>query len=101
MFGLKDYLVRKLATSFLLKWVDGHKTTIFRVVQAVNSSLVALFVLCPHLPAVNGELACAVADQLNAQWMALSVVVGQLGLEFGIQDAKAKARLAEKVPGKV
>lgn len=93
---LVDNIVRRIARSFLLKYVDGYKTQIFRVVQAVNSVLVGAYLLCPHIPEINGVLACSYVDQLNAQWLALSVFLGQLGLEFGIVDARIKARLKEQ-----
>lgn len=93
MGKLKDYIIRKIAMSFLFRWADGHKTEIFRVVQTVNSILITLYLVCPHVPAVSGMDGCAVVDILNAKWLALSVALGQLGLEFGIQDAKAKSRM--------
>lgn len=89
---LVDNIVRRIARSFLLKYVDGYKTQIFRVVQAVNLVLVGAYLLCPHIPEINGLAACSYVDQLNAQWLALSVLLGQVGLEFGIVDAKIKAK---------
>lgn len=90
--NILDKLVRRIAKSYLLKYIDGYKTTIFSVVQAVNSILVALYMACPALPAFKGMEACAVVDVLNGQWLALSVILGQLGLQFGIIDAKAKVK---------
>lgn len=87
-----DGIVRRIARSFLLKRIDGYKTYIFRGVQAINSILVGLYLICPHLPMIHGAPACEIADMLNGQWLALSVLLGQLGLEFGIVDAKIKAK---------
>lgn len=87
-----DSLVRKLAKSFLLKWVDGYKTKIMRVVQTVNSILVSAYLACPTIPDFMGKTACGYVDELNTKWLALALLLGQLGLEFGIADAKAKQR---------
>lgn len=87
-----DNLVRRLARGWLLKYIDGYKTKIFRVVQVVNSILVGAYLLCPILPEIHGALACSYVDTVNAKWLALSVLLGQIGLEFGIVDAKIKAK---------
>ena len=87
-----ETLVRRGARSFLLKKLDGKKTYIFRAVQFINALLVALFMICPHLPQIHGAPACNMVELINGQWLALSVLLGQLGLEFGIVDAKIKAK---------
>lgn len=95
MFGLKDKLIRRLARSFALKYLDGYKTDIMRAVALVNDFLIISYLACPYLPEISGVLACAKVDELNAKWLALGVLLSRLGLEFGIQDAKAKQRLAK------
>lgn len=92
LIEFKDFLIRKLATSFILKWADGHKTDIMRVVQAINVALVAAFQFCDYIPAIGGLNACVLVGTLNAKWVLLGVVLGHIGLEFGIQDGKAKER---------
>lgn len=93
---LKDKIIRKLAASFLLKKLDGRKTEIMRIVQAVNMLLVALVLACPSLPAINGMEACGLVGMINAKWIMLGTVLGHLGLELGIQDANAKDREKNK-----
>lgn len=107
---LKDKLIRSVAKNFLLKWADGKKTEIMRVVQALNMVLLGLVWCCEYgpefvasLPMGIGELIpglkfCPAVDMLNDKWVELSVLLAHFGLEFGIQDAKAKKRLGE-TPG--
>lgn len=90
--GLLEKAVRRVARSWLLKYVDGYKTQIMRVVQAIQAILVAAYLACPHIPAMNGMAACEIVDVVNAQWLAFTVLLGQLGLEFSIVDAKIKAK---------
>lgn len=68
---LKDKLIRKISTSFLLNWLDGYKTVVARVWQGVNAIL-------------TGALTLA----LVGSWLA-----SNLKLELGLNDAKAKERL--------
>lgn len=107
MGSLKDKVIRWVAKSFLLKWADGKKTEIMRIVQGVNMLMLALLWICQYgadfiaaLPGGVGELLPAVAfcptvDFLNAKWVELGAVLAHAGLEFGIQDANAKERLKE------
>lgn len=95
MLSIKDWVIRKIATSFLLKWADGHKTEIMRVVQAVNLLLLAAAQFCPMIPDISGQNICSLVGLIQAKWITLGVLLGHLGLEFGIQDANAKARLSE------
>lgn len=93
--NIKDAIIRKIATSFLLKYVDGYKTEIMRIVHAVNIALLALVTVCqtiPTLPTISGVAACGVVVMLNAKWIMLGTVLSHFGLEFGIQDANAKKR---------
>lgn len=95
---IKDKAIRAIAKSFLLKWVDGYKTQIFRVVQIINAALLFALLNCSLIPGtilIGGLQACAVANLLNAKWIALSTILGQFGLEFGIADQKAKAKLGK------
>lgn len=96
LFNLKDSVIRGIATTFLFKWLDNYKTEIARAVQAVNMILTGMFLLCVMVPPTFGFDACMVVDFLNLQWVLLGNVLGHLGLEFGIQDRKAKERLKEK-----
>ena len=92
MQSVKDYIIRKIATSFLLKWTDGKKTEIMRAVQAFNMLLLACAQFCSLIPDIKGINMCALVGQVQGQWLALGVLLGHLGLEFGIQDANAKDR---------
>lgn len=92
LVNLKDALIRKLATSFLLRWADGKKTEIMRVVQAINMLLLALISFCEPLKQLSGYEICEIANQLNASYVQFGVFLGHVGLELGIQDAKAKDR---------
>lgn len=96
--NILDRLVRRAAKSFLLKFLDGKKTYIFRAVQAVNSILVFLYLACPSIPDINGVTGCGMVDIINGHWLAISTLLGQVGLEFGIMDAKVKAKMARGEP---
>jgi hypothetical protein len=96
LFELKDSFIRRIATSFIFRFLDNKKTEVARVVQAVNMILTGCYLLCGFFPASVGFDACAVVDVVNLKWVLLGSFVGHLGLEFGIQDANAKERLAKK-----
>lgn len=91
--NILDRLVRKVAKSIFFKWLDGKKTYVFRVVQAINSVLVFLYLVCPQIPDIGMVNACGLVDTLNGHWLALSTILGQVGMEFGIMDAKIKAKV--------
>lgn len=89
-----EELIRLIAAGKFspLRFLDGHKTTIFRIVQLINAVLVYLFMYCPYIPEWHGYIACDVTEIINGHWIALSTILGQIGLEIGIQDAKIKAK---------
>lgn len=95
LIDLRDKLVRKLASSFLLARLDGYKTDIARVVQAINMVIAALYLVVPIVDSYGGFSLSSPLDFLNAKWLIALQFLTHLGLEFGIQDGKAKANLAE------
>jgi hypothetical protein len=93
---LKDKLIRKLATSFLLKWADGKKVEITRAVQAINMIIAALYLLAPTVDGYLGSHLSQHLDFINDKWLLALSALSHFGLEFGLQDKAAKARLAGK-----
>lgn len=93
---LKDKLIRKLATSFLLKWADGRKSEIARIVQAVNMLIAALYLALPVLDSQFGSALSHNLDFINEKWLLALAFLGHLGIELGITDAKIKEKLGIK-----
>jgi hypothetical protein len=93
---IRDKLVRKVATSFLLRFCDGHKTEIARIVQAVNMLIAALYLALPVLDAKFGSALSQNLDFINDKWLLALNALTHLGLEFGLADAKAKEKLGIK-----
>ncbi len=93
--SIQDAIVRKIATSFLLRWADGYKTEIMAVVHGVNLALLYLVAACAAYPLPLPQLVavCGVVGLLNAKWVLLGTFLSKLGLVFGIADANAKSRL--------
>ena len=90
---LKDSLLRKISTSFLLKYIDGYKQPIMRIWEAVNMVMNALFLLCVLVPDYNGFSACGFVEFLDLKLVLLSNLAGKIGIELTIQDRKAKKNL--------
>lgn len=93
---LKDGLVRRIASSFLLRAFDGRKTELSRGVQAVNHLIVSLFLFGSLADELLGWKVLPALDSVNAQWIVILQYLGGLGLQLGLADADAKKRLAEK-----
>jgi hypothetical protein len=90
---LKNGLIRKIATSFLLRAIDGHKTTIMRIVQGISMTLTGLILTAGGVDDASGTAIVPVLDGVNSQWILALNFLGSLGLEFALQDKAAKARL--------
>ena len=93
---LKDKFIRKIATSLLLKYLDGYKTDIARLVQAVNMIIAALYLSMPILDQHFGTGFAQNLDFVNEKWLLALQFITHLGLEVGIQDKKAKNKLDSK-----
>lgn len=93
---LKDRFIRSIATSFLLRSLDGKKTEIARIVQAVNMLIAALYLALPVLDAQFGFQLSQNLDFINDKWLLALQFLTHLGLEVGLQDKAAKARLGQK-----
>lgn len=93
---LKDRLIRKLATSFLLSKVDGYKTDIARAVQGANMVIAGLYVAAPSIDAHLGTHLMAQLDFVNAKYLLGLQLLGHLGIEVGLQDKAAKDRADSK-----
>jgi hypothetical protein len=95
--SIKDYIIRKLSTSLVLRYLDGYKTQIARGIQAANLLMTAAYVLAPLIDQYAGTRIAASLDGANAQLGLLtSWLAGQGFYEFGKADAAAKARLESK-----
>lgn len=85
-FGnFRDWTVQKIASTFLLKYIDGYKTDITRLIQAITTIIIVLSTWFPDF---------APLIVLNDQWYALLLLLSNLGLEFSIQHKKIKAEKA-------
>jgi len=94
---LKDKLVRKLSASFLLRFADGYKTQIARVVQGINLVATGAYLLAPIIDQYAGTKLAPLTEGLNAQLALLtSWLAGQGFYELGKADAVAKVRLESK-----
>ena len=81
---IKDWSIRKVATFFILKYIDGYKTNIMRILQGVTLIIFALAQLFPEV---------SVIVDISTQWFAILALINQFGLEFSIADADIKRKL--------
>ena len=89
---IKDFLVRKVAKSFLLRFLDGHKTNIMRVVQGISMVLTGAILAGTGVDAETGSAIVPALDQVNHNWVLLLNFLTQFGLEFALSDKDAKTR---------
>lgn len=78
---IKDWTVRKVATSLFLRYFDGYKEDIVKVVNALS---VIIFTVTAWFP--DAALALAIGDK----WYALILLLNTLGLAFSTADRKIK-----------
>ena len=90
--AIKDFLVRKVARSFILKFVDGHKTNLMRVVQGISMLITGLTLAVTGVDGSAGTELVPYVDKLNANWILALNFLAQFGLEFALSDKDAKAR---------
>jgi hypothetical protein len=94
---LKDSLVRKISTSFLLRAIDGRKTEVARGLQGVNLIVTGSYVLAKLADQYAGTHITPAIDPVITQLGLLtSWLAGQGFYELGKADSVAKARLDSK-----
>lgn len=89
---LKDSIVRRIARSLALRFLDGKKTQIGRALNGVAMVIAGLFM---SFGAIDEELGTGLAEWLqgvNVYWVMFLQFLAQLGLEFGLSDKDAKDR---------
>lgn len=94
--GIYDSIVRKVSSSFLLKYLDGYKTPIMRTWQAINLIMEALYMVCVFIPDYQGINACGLLDLISLKLILLSNMAQKIGLELAVQDRGAKQRIEIK-----
>ena len=90
---LKNGFIRKIATSFLLRAIDGHKTVIMRIVQGISMSITGAILAAGGIDEVSGTQIAPLVDSINSHWVLALNFLASFGLEFALQDKAAKARL--------
>ena len=93
---LKDKLIRKISTSFLLGWLDGYKTIVARVWQGLNAIVTGVLILAAVYDELSGGQLGKTLLAYHTHWLLLgSWLASNLKLELGLGDQKAKNRLGE------
>lgn len=90
--AIKDFIVRRIAKSFLLKFIDGYKTPIMRVVQGISMVITGLILAATGVDEGTGSAIVPFLDGLNEKWVLVLNFLASLGLEFALSDRDAKAR---------
>lgn len=83
----KDSIIRRLARTWLLKKIDGHKKEIGRILLGVQMIVFSIVALFPD---------SAIALELEVFVNEIFIIVAWLGLEFGIQDEEIKIKEGKK-----
>lgn len=81
--GVKEWTVRKVATFMFLKYLDGYKTDIMRILQGLTLIIFALSNLFPEVAAIV---------YVEQNWQIILVLLNQFGLEVSIQHAEIKRK---------
>jgi len=92
LIDLKDNIVRRIARSLLLRFLDGKKTIISRILNGIAMVFAGLFMA---VGAIDEETGTGLANWLqgvNVYWVMFLQFLAQLGLEFGLSDRDAKDR---------
>lgn len=90
--AIKDFIVRRIARSVLLKFADGYKTQIMRVVQGISMVITGLILAATGVDEGTGSSLVPYVDSLNEKWILALNFLASLGLEFALSDRDAKAR---------
>lgn len=92
LLDLRDGIVRRIARSVILRLVDGHKTTIFRIVQGISMVITGAILAAGGVDEAAGTELGTVLDSVNANWVLLLNFLAQFGLEFALADKAAKEK---------
>ncbi len=89
---LKYSIVRRIATSIFLKWADGYKTPIFKVLKGISMAITGLILAGSGIDESGVVQVGPYLEVINLKWALLLNFLAEIGLDFAKTDREAKGK---------